>query len=187
MGTKHYSDKGRGAEPAYTAVGTYGEGAQPYITTVYTWNGPEAAMKLAHEACAADNDASVDEGPGLRLVALFQGDPELVDFDREQYKREPITVLAQRLLHDSSGAYIVTQEDTGGGVVVCQVTHYEDDDAAYAWITDSQRAAAPFLVGVYLPDREEHVSLEAVGVHELVDAVFRALARAEEQSKRASS
>ncbi len=181
---KHISD-GLGGEPPYTAVGTIGENGPPYVTTVYTWNGPEAAMKLAHEVCAADNGRSVDDGPELQLVALFHGEPELVDFDREQYEREEITVLAPRILRGYKGRYRVSLEDTGGGIVVCQVFDPDDPGGPYAWISDSDRAAAPFLVGIYLPDQEEHVSLEAVGVQELVDAVQRGLARAAQQQKSA--
>jgi hypothetical protein len=102
---------------------------------------------------------------------------------RENYEREPITLLAQRLLHGSSGAYIVTQEDSGGGAIVCRVTHHHDDGAAYASITDSEKAIAPFQVGVYLPGQKEAVSIETVGVQEFVDAVHGALARAEERRK----
>lgn len=182
MGTNHCTD-GLGGEPAYTAVGTYGEDDTPFVATVYTVNGPEAAMKLAHEAWGAETGASAGKGSELQLVALFEGDSELVDFDRENYEREPITILAQRLLHGSSGAYIVTQEDTGGGVLVCRVTHHHDDGAAYAWITDSEKAIAPFRVGVYLPGQKEPVSTETVGVQELVNAVHGALARAEEPRK----
>jgi hypothetical protein len=71
---------GRTAEPAYTIVGFYGDNAQPYVTVVYTFNGPEAALDLAHEACADDNDMTVAE-VDLEILAIFHGEPVLVDFD----------------------------------------------------------------------------------------------------------
>lgn len=182
---RHIGD-GFGGEPPYTAVGTVGSGdGPPYVVTVYTYDGPEAAMKLAQETCAADNGPSVEDGPELQLLALFHGEPELVDFDREQYEREEITVLVPRILRGYKGPYEVGLEDTGGGIVVCQVFDPDDPGGPYAWITDSDRAAAPFLVGVYLPDQEEHVSLTTVGVQELVNAVHRGLQRAKEQQKNA--
>lgn len=68
-------------EPAYTIAGFYGNNVmQPYTVTVYTHNGPEAALTLAHEACADAVDATVDE-VDLVIVAVFAGEPELVDFD----------------------------------------------------------------------------------------------------------
>lgn len=69
-----------GGEPAYTVVGLYGDNVQPYTVTVYTHNGPEAALTLAHAACADANDATADE-IDLLVVAIFAGEPVLIDFD----------------------------------------------------------------------------------------------------------
>lgn len=180
MSTKRYRD-GLGGKPPYTAVGTYGDSHLPYVTTVHTNDGHKDAMKLVQDACAADIGTPVQEGFELRLVALFHGEPELVDLDREQYECEEIVVLAPRILRGFKGRYDVALEHTGGGIVVCQVFDPDDEGAAYAWITDSGKTAAPFRIGVYFPGQEEHVSLETVGVQELVHAVQRGLERAEEQ------
>lgn len=73
------------AEPAYTVVGYYRDNNQPYTTTVYTHNGPEAALDLAHKTCAEDNDPTGEgEAPELEILALFAGELELVDFDRKE-------------------------------------------------------------------------------------------------------
>lgn len=73
-------------EPAYTVVGTYGEGGGPYTVTVYTHNGPEAALTLAHEAYAERVSAHTGEQdpPELQVVAIFADQPRLIDFDREE-------------------------------------------------------------------------------------------------------
>lgn len=70
----------RFAEPAYTVVGTSGKGGPPYTVTVYTRNGPEAAMTLAHEAHGRERG---DKGE-LQLVAIFADEPKLIDFDKEE-------------------------------------------------------------------------------------------------------
>ena len=72
-------------DPAYTVVGTYGEAGVPYVVTVHTRNGPEAAMTLAHQAFAERVSAHAGEldPPQLRLVAIL-ADAErarLIDFD----------------------------------------------------------------------------------------------------------
>jgi hypothetical protein len=77
---KSIEECGPDPEPAYTIAGFYGDNVQPYTVTVYTHNGPEAALDLAHSACAEANDATVDE-VDLVIVAIFAGEPELIDFD----------------------------------------------------------------------------------------------------------
>lgn len=67
-------------EPAYTIAGFYGDNVQPYTVTVFTFNGPEAALDLAHKACAEANDTTVDD-VDLVIVAIFAGEPRLIDFD----------------------------------------------------------------------------------------------------------
>jgi ketosteroid isomerase-like protein len=70
-------------EPAYTVVGTYDEGGPPYTVVVYTHNGPETAMRLAHEAYSEQVSAHSGEldPPELHIVAIFAGEPRLIDFD----------------------------------------------------------------------------------------------------------
>jgi hypothetical protein len=65
------------AEPAYTVTGCRNSDvANPYTVTVYTHNGPESALTLAHAAYAE----SGGEGE-LQVVALFAGEVRLIDFD----------------------------------------------------------------------------------------------------------
>jgi hypothetical protein len=69
-----------GPGPAYTVVGCRGRGGAPYVTTVRTDDGPEVALDLAHEAFAKDRSPDVEEVE-LEIVAIFHGEPGLVDFD----------------------------------------------------------------------------------------------------------
>lgn len=69
--------RGRAAEPAYTIVGCTGLLTEPYTVVVYTHNGPEAAMSLAHEAHGRERR---DRGE-LNIVAIFAGESKLIDFD----------------------------------------------------------------------------------------------------------
>lgn len=64
-------------EPAYTVTGcSDSDVAKPYTVTVYTHNGPEAALTLAHSAYAES------EGEGeLQVIAVFAGEARLIDFD----------------------------------------------------------------------------------------------------------
>src|SRR6476469_1931340 len=83
---------GPNVEPAYTIVGTHGEGGEQYVVTVYTYNGPEAALTLAHEAYAEQVSSHSGEldPPELQIVAIFAGEPQLVDLDRrETWPGEP--------------------------------------------------------------------------------------------------
>jgi hypothetical protein len=179
--------KPSGGVPAYTAVGTYGADPTPYVATVHTPGGAEVAIEMCRDSFRREVGIFGGGEDGLQIIALFRGDPEPVDLTRPGYDREPVTALAERLLRGSASEYMVTQEDTGGGVLVCQVTHHHDADAAYAWITDSEEATAPFLLGVYLPAEEvKQVSLESVAVQELIPAVYRALRRAESERRKCS-
>ena len=63
--------------PAYTVVGCRGRGGAPYVTTVRTAEGPEAALDLAHDDFEEDRGREVE----LEVVAIFHGAPGLVDFD----------------------------------------------------------------------------------------------------------
>jgi DNA processing protein len=84
----------REAEPAYTAVGLYQDNRQPYLTTVYTFNGPQAALELAQAACAEEND-----GEEVEIVALFEGEPRPVAFDAPRQERTEEAAPAQCNLH----------------------------------------------------------------------------------------
>jgi hypothetical protein len=66
-------------KPSYTVVGCRGRGGAPYVTIVSTDDGPEAALELAHDDFEEDrhHDGQVE----LEIVAIFHGEPELVDFD----------------------------------------------------------------------------------------------------------
>ncbi|HVX32808.1 MAG TPA: hypothetical protein VHA80_06660 [Solirubrobacterales bacterium] len=64
---------------AYTVVGCRGRGGAPYVTTVRTSDGPEAALDLAHQDFEEDRCDEVDVE--LEIVAIFHGGPELVGFD----------------------------------------------------------------------------------------------------------
>lgn len=67
-------------EPAYTISGYSGDHlAKPFTVTVYTHNGPEAALTLAHTAYA-----DAEEEGELQIVAIFAGEAELIDFDRPE-------------------------------------------------------------------------------------------------------
>jgi hypothetical protein len=72
-------------DPAYTLVGTSGEAGRPYVVTVYTRNGPEAAMTLAHQAFAERVSAHAGEldPPQLQLAAILADAEQarLIDFD----------------------------------------------------------------------------------------------------------
>ncbi len=74
------------SEPAYTIVGTHGERGAPYTVTVYTHNGPDAALTLAHAAYAERVSAHAGEQdpPELQPVAIFGGEPRLIDFDQPE-------------------------------------------------------------------------------------------------------
>jgi len=76
-GSRLYAPQADAAEPAYTVVGHYGQGHIPYVTTVHTYNGPEAALDLAHKAFEAHEVGDLE----LQIVSLFHGEPRLVDFD----------------------------------------------------------------------------------------------------------
>jgi hypothetical protein len=69
----------RAAKPSYTVVGCRDRGGSPYVTVVRTDDGPEAALDLAHDDFEEDrhHDGHVE----LEIVAIFHGEPELVDFD----------------------------------------------------------------------------------------------------------
>jgi hypothetical protein len=64
---------------AYTVVGCRGRGGAPYVTTVRTADGPEVALDLAHDDF--EEDRPRDREVELEIVAIFHGEPELVDFD----------------------------------------------------------------------------------------------------------
>lgn len=73
-------EAGPPVEPAYTIAGYSGDHlAKPFTVTVYTHNGPEAALTLAHTAYADDEQ----EGE-LQIVAVFAGEATLIDFDKEE-------------------------------------------------------------------------------------------------------
>lgn len=74
-------------EPAFTVCGYYGENEQIFTTVVYTTSGPEKALNLAHEACAIEQGVADAD---LRIVAIFHGEPELVNFDHPEPTREPV-------------------------------------------------------------------------------------------------
>lgn len=87
---------------------------------------------------------------------------------------------AQRLLDGREGwnAEVI---NTGGGVEVCAVeSTVEVNEAPYAWITESEEEGPPYLVGVYLPDQEEAISMREVSEAELESYVFAELARVAE-------
>ncbi len=93
-------------EPAYTVVGTHDDGGEPYVVTVYTHNGPEAALKLAHEAHSEKVSAHSGEldPPELQVVAIFAGEPPLVDFDRpETWEDDGIPPCPECESHDVAG------------------------------------------------------------------------------------
>ena len=69
------------SEPSYTVVGTYSAGL-PFVTTVFTHNGPEAALDLAHAAFAAREKAEPTEE--MQIAAIFAGEPKLIDFDKPE-------------------------------------------------------------------------------------------------------
>jgi hypothetical protein len=69
--------QGSAREPAYTVVGFYGDGHLPYVTTVHTDDGPEAALDLGHKAFEAEGAGGLE----LQIMELFHDEPRLVDFD----------------------------------------------------------------------------------------------------------
>lgn len=74
-------------QPAtYTVVGTHDEGGAPYVVSVRTDAGPEAALKLAHLKHSEKVSAHSGEldPPELQVIALFAGEPSLIDFDRPE-------------------------------------------------------------------------------------------------------
>ena len=77
----HYPDypERPAPEPAYTVVGERWE-RQPWSVVVFTHNGPEAALDLAHAAYAEQFN-----GDELKEVtAILAGEAKLVDFDRPE-------------------------------------------------------------------------------------------------------
>lgn len=86
---------------------------------------------------------------------------------------------AQRLLDGREGWHTYIR-DTGGGMVVCEVVRVdEEEDAPYAWISDSGDEAKPYQVGIFLPSNwQEAIATETVSESALERHVFAELARA---------
>jgi len=86
---------------------------------------------------------------------------------------------AQRLLDGREGWHAHIR-DAGGGYVVCEVVKIdEEEDAPYAWISDSEEEAKPYEVGIYLPAKwQEAIAIETVSESALERHVFAELARA---------
>lgn len=85
---------------------------------------------------------------------------------------------AQRLLDGREG-WQACVRDTGGGIVVCEVCRVGDEDAPYAWVSDSGDETRPYLVCIYLPSQwEEPRASECVAEAYLESHVFAALTNA---------
>jgi hypothetical protein len=90
---------------------------------------------------------------------------------------------AQRLLDGRKG-WQTQIRDTGGGYVVCEVSRDGDDEAPYAWVSDSEDEVKPYRVGVYPPSLwEEPVASECVSEPALQRHVFAQLAEVEAKVK----
>jgi hypothetical protein len=63
-------------ETAYTVVGQFQADRRPYVVTVYTHSGPSAAINLAERCCAEEQGVA---DPGLRVFAVFRGEPAYTD------------------------------------------------------------------------------------------------------------
>ncbi|MBS1861900.1 MAG: hypothetical protein JSS68_09325 [Actinobacteria bacterium] len=64
-------------EPAYTVLGIYEDNGQLYATSVYTWNGTDAAEEITQRVCREDNEAETGDDL-LRIVGVIEGEHAVV-------------------------------------------------------------------------------------------------------------
>lgn len=94
------------------------------------------------------------------------------------YDAEPIHSVALRILHGEGvgQAYDVTEQHTGGGIVVCDVRPKGEDEGPFAWVSDTENPLKPFLVGIYSGEETDEGEMESVDASHLVANVYKRLA-----------